>query len=31
MIHGFFTNMAVTPVAREAIDFVALEVKRLTQ
>ena len=31
MIHGFFTNMAVTPVAREAIDLVAVEIKKLTQ
>ena len=31
MIHGFFTNMAVTPTAREAIDFAAAEIKRLTQ
>ena len=31
MIHGFFTNMAVTPTAREAIDAAALEIKRLTQ
>ena len=31
MIHGFFTNMAVTPTARESIDFVALEIKKLTQ
>lgn len=31
MIHGFFTNMAVTPTAREAIDSAALEIKRLTQ
>lgn len=31
MIHGFFTNMAVTPAAREAIDLVAEEVKKLTQ
>lgn len=31
MIHGFFTNMAVTPTAQEAIDFLALELKRLTQ
>ena len=30
MIHGFFTNMAVTPTAQEAIDFVAREVKKLT-
>ena len=31
MIHGFFTNMAVTQTAREAIDSAALEIKRLTQ
>jgi acetyl esterase len=31
MIHGFFTNMAVTPTAREAIDSAAAEIKRLTQ
>ena len=31
MIHGFFTNMAVTPAAREAIDVAALEITRLTQ
>ena len=31
MIHGFFTNMAVTPAAREAIDLVAVEIKKLTQ
>lgn len=31
MIHGFFTNMAVTPKAREAIDLVAVEIKRITQ
>ena len=31
MIHGFFTNMAVTPTARESIDFAANEVKKLTQ
>ena len=31
MIHGFFTNMAVTPAARESIDFAASEVKKLTQ
>jgi len=30
MIHGFFTNMAVTPAAREAIDFSASEIVRLT-
>jgi acetyl esterase len=31
MIHGFFSNLAVTPTAREAIDFAAAEIKRLTQ
>ena len=31
MIHGFFTNMAVTPTAQEAIDSVAVEIKKLTQ
>lgn len=30
MIHGFFTNMAVTPVAGQAIDFSASEIVRLT-
>lgn len=29
MIHGFFTNMAVTPMAQVAIDFVAEELKKL--
>lgn len=29
MIHGFFTNLAVTPTAAEAIDFVANELKKL--
>jgi acetyl esterase len=29
MIHGFFTNMAVTPTAKDAIDFVADELKTL--
>lgn len=29
MIHGFFTNMAVTPTAKVAIDFVADELKKL--
>ena len=29
MIHGFFTNMAVTPTAAVAIDFVADELKKL--
>lgn len=31
MIHGFFSNLAVTPAASLAIDFVAQEVVRLTQ
>ena len=31
MIHGFFTNLAVTPTAQEAIDSVAVEIKKLTQ
>jgi acetyl esterase len=31
MIHGFFSNLAVTPTAREAIDFAAGEIKKLTQ
>jgi acetyl esterase len=30
MIHGFFTNMAVTPAAAQAIDFSAAEIVRLT-
>ena len=30
MIHGFFTNMAVTPAASQAIDFSASEIVRLT-
>lgn len=29
MIHGFFTNMAVTPTAQIAIDFVAAELKKI--
>jgi acetyl esterase len=29
MIHGFFTNMAVTPTATIAIDYVADELKKL--
>ncbi|MEY4969785.1 MAG: hypothetical protein RLZZ277_16, partial [Actinomycetota bacterium] len=29
MIHGFFTNLAVTPTAQKAIDFVADELKKL--
>lgn len=28
MVHGFFTNMAVTPTSQVAIDFVAEEAKR---
>ena len=31
MIHGFFSNMAVTPTAQKAIDFVASEVQKITQ
>jgi len=31
MIHGFFSNMAVTPTAQVAIDFAAEEVKKITQ
>jgi acetyl esterase len=31
MIHGFFTNLAVTPVASYAIDFAASEIVKLTQ
>lgn len=31
MIHGFFTNMAVTNAARDAIDYAAAEIVRLTQ
>lgn len=31
MIHGFFTNLAVTPTARESINFVAGEIKKVTQ
>ena len=31
MIHGFFTNMAITPTAQEAIDFLGSEVKKITQ
>jgi acetyl esterase len=31
MIHGFFTNLAVTPMALEAIDFVALKVEEITK
>jgi acetyl esterase len=30
MIHGFFTNMAVTPAAGQAIDYSASEIVRLT-
>ena len=29
MIHGFFINMAVTPTSKVAIDFVAMELKKL--
>jgi len=29
MIHGFFTNMAVTPTAQVAIDFAAAELRKL--
>jgi acetyl esterase len=29
MIHGFFTNMAVTPTAKEAIDYLAVELKKV--
>jgi acetyl esterase len=31
MIHGFFTNVAVSPVASQAIDYVAKELEQLTQ
>jgi acetyl esterase len=31
MIHGFFTNMAVTPTAQVAIDFLADELKKLVK
>ena len=31
MIHGFFTNLAVTPTAREALDFVATQIKQITE
>jgi acetyl esterase len=31
MIHGFFTNMAITPTAQQAIDLIAYEVKKMTQ
>jgi acetyl esterase len=31
MIHGFFTNMAVTPTAQVAIDFLAEELKKLVK
>jgi acetyl esterase len=31
MIHGFFTNMAVTPTAQVAIDFLADELKKLVR
>jgi acetyl esterase len=29
MIHGFFTNMAVTETAKVAIDFVADELRKM--
>ena len=31
MIHGFFTNLAVTPTAMDAIAFVAGEIKEITE
>jgi acetyl esterase len=31
MIHGFFTNMAVTPTSKISIDFVAEELRKLTE
>ena len=31
MIHGFVTNMAITPSAQEAVDFLGYEVKKITQ
>jgi acetyl esterase len=31
MIHGFFTNLAVTPTAMDAIAFVAGEIKEFTE
>jgi acetyl esterase len=31
MIHGFFTNMAVTPTSKISIDFVAQELRKLTE
>ena len=31
MIHGFFANLAVTPTAREALDFVATQIKQITE
>lgn len=31
MIHGFFTNMAVTLTAQEAIDFAASELRKITE
>jgi len=31
MIHGFFTNLAVTPMALAAIEFVALKVEEITK
>jgi acetyl esterase len=30
MIHGFFTNMAVTPTAKVAIDYAAMQLKNFT-
>jgi acetyl esterase len=30
MIHGFFTNMAVTPTAKVAIDYAATQLKKFT-
>ena len=31
MIHGFFTNMAVTPTSQIAIDYAAAEIKKFTE
>jgi acetyl esterase len=31
MIHGFFTNLAVTPTALDAIAFVAQQIKEITE
>ncbi len=31
MIHGFFTNLAVTPTASQALDFVATQIKKITE